>query len=84
MAESFEQADLRFQLATIVAEYAEVLRHSEYGEETWLGDLSDEVERISAEIEAEEGQSDADVEELAQLLQLAESMMPMNPASLED
>ena len=84
MAQSFEQADPRFQLATIVAEYAEVLRHSEYGEETWLGDLYDEVERIGAEIEAEEEKIDADVEELAQLLQLAESMMPMNPASLED
>lgn len=84
MAQSFEQADPRFQLATIVAEYAEVLRHSEYGEETWLGDLFDEVERINAEIEAEEGESDADVDELAQLLQLADSMMPMNPASLED
>jgi Ca-activated chloride channel family protein len=84
MAESFAEADPRFQLATVVAGYAEVLRHSEYGEETWLGDLHDEVERIAAVIEAAEGQADADVEELAQLIQLAESMTPTHPASLED
>ena len=84
LAASFEEAAPRFQLANAVAEYAEVLRQTEYGEDTWLGDLQAEVERIGAAIEEQEGAADADVEELAQLMWLAESMMPVNPASLEE
>lgn len=81
---TFEEAAPRFQLANAVAEYAEVLRQTEYGEDTWLGDLQGEVERIGDAIEAQEGVQDADVEELAQLIWLAESLLPPNPAALEE
>jgi Ca-activated chloride channel family protein len=81
---SFADAAPRFQLANAVAEYAEVLRQTDYGKDTWLGDLQAEVERIGAAIEEQEGAADPDVAELAQLMWLAESMMPVNPASLEE
>ena len=55
LAATFEEAAPRFQLANAVAEYAEVLRQTEYGEDTWLGDLQAEVERIGAAIEAQDG-----------------------------
>lgn len=84
LAASFADAAPRFQLANAVAEYAEVLRQTEYGADTWLGDLQAEVERIGAAIEEQEGEADPDVAELAQLMWLAESMMPVNPASLEE
>lgn len=86
MAASFVEATPGFQLANAVAEYAEVLRQTEYGTDTSLPDLYDEVERIATLIATEEDNrgNESDVKELAQLIALVDSMMPTTAASLED
>ncbi len=48
LAESFESADPRFQLAVIVAQYAEMLRHSPWATETYASQLVDHAYRISS------------------------------------
>ncbi len=48
LAASFEQADPRYQLAVIVAQYAELLRHSPWAAETSAAQLVDHAYRISS------------------------------------
>jgi Ca-activated chloride channel family protein len=81
LASRFDDADPHFQLATVVAEYAEVLRRTEYGADTSLGELHAEIERVRSGLT--EGAND-DVAELAQLIWLTESLMPITSASLEE
>jgi Ca-activated chloride channel family protein len=82
IGDEFEVMDIGFQLAAAVAEYAEVLRQTEYGA-TSVGDISEEVTRIAGELE-EAGDESAEVEELAQLLWLVEGLLPPSGQSLED
>jgi hypothetical protein len=74
LAAAFEATAPRFQLAVAVAEYAELLKHSPFAWEGSLADLSTEVQRIDDLIAAAEGEHDADVKELAQLIWLADSL----------
>ena len=48
LAESFESADPHFQLAVIVAQYAEMLRHSPWAAETYGSQLVEHAYRISS------------------------------------
>ena len=47
LASSFEEASPRFQLAAVVAEYAEVLRESYWAREGTLGAVAREAERLA-------------------------------------
>jgi Ca-activated chloride channel family protein len=76
---TFEESDPRFQLAVAVAEYAELLKRSPFAWEGSLADLSAEVQRISDLIAATEGEQDADIKELAQLVWLADSLQIVEP-----
>jgi len=49
LVQSFEQADPRFQLAVIVAQYAELLRHSPWAAGTYASQLVDHAYRISSD-----------------------------------
>ena len=71
---SFDVADPRFQLANAVAEYAELLKGSPFAWEGSLAELSEEVQQIDAAIAELDGEHDGDVEELAQLIWLADSL----------
>lgn len=79
---SFEEAPLNFQLANAVDEFAQVLRQTDYGD-TSLSKVHTEVERIASALEAAETDTE-DIDELAQLIWLAESLLPIHPDSLED
>ncbi|MBE2237013.1 MAG: von Willebrand factor type A domain-containing protein [Caldilineaceae bacterium] len=79
MAAAFEESDPRFQLAVAVAEYAELLKHSPFAWEGSLADLSREVQRIDDLLAELDGEHDADVRELAQLVWLADSLQASNP-----
>ena len=48
LAQSFEAADPRFQLAVIVSQYAEMLRHSPWAAGTYGSQLVDHAYRISS------------------------------------
>ena len=63
---AFDDADANFQLAVVVAEYAEILRQSEWASAT-LEELLLEATRIHDRIEAESG-ADSDVTELVDLI----------------
>ncbi len=71
IAERFEDASPRFQLTAIVAQYAEILRHSYWAKEseTTLGDIAWEAARI-----AEYLPRDAEVQEFAALADRAVSL----------
>lgn len=84
LSETFEDADLNLQLAVSVAEFAEVLRQTEYAEDTWLGDVAEEVERINDELAEANGEPDDEVRELENSIYLVVGMMPPAPESLED
>lgn len=86
LAADFAETTPGFQLANAVAEYAEVLRQTEYGADTSLSDLYDEVDRIATLIAHSDNDHGvhSDVKELAQLIGLVQSMMPATAASLED
>lgn len=47
IAFSFEEADLYFQRAVVVAEYAEILKDSYWAEESSMNDVYDEARRVS-------------------------------------
>jgi hypothetical protein len=66
LAESFEQADPRYQLAVIVAQYAELLRHSPWATGTSSQQLVDHAYRLSSLL-----WDDADVVEFASLVSRA-------------
>jgi Ca-activated chloride channel family protein len=48
LAQSFELADPRYQLAVVVAQYAEMLRHSPWAAETYASQLVEHAYRISS------------------------------------
>ena len=59
----FEDASPRFQLAAVVAEYAEILRNSYWAQDNDPGSLTADARRI-----AEYFPGDPDVQEFAQLV----------------
>ena len=63
MAKSFDSASTRYQLAVVVAQFAELLRHSPYANGTDLSDIRVRAERLSAQLPG-----DPDVYEFAQLV----------------
>ncbi len=68
VAQSFTEANPRFQLAIAVAEFAEILKNSPYAEGSTLEDLADEIDRIEEAIETAEGATDHDVTELRDMV----------------
>jgi hypothetical protein len=66
LAESFEQADPRYQLAVVVAQYAEVLRNSPWAAGTYSSSLVDHAYRLSSIL-----WEDPDVVEFASLVSRA-------------
>jgi Ca-activated chloride channel family protein len=62
MARSFDDASPRYQLDVVVAQFAELLRHSPYAQETNLNDLKVRADRLSAQLD------DTDVAEFARLV----------------
>jgi len=62
MTAAFSEASPRFQLAAVVAEYAEILRESYWAKESSLAAVASEAQRI-----AEYLPHDSDVQEFAQL-----------------
>ncbi|MFN2265856.1 MAG: hypothetical protein ACK2UM_16470, partial [Anaerolineales bacterium] len=48
LAQSFESADPRYQLAVVVAQYAELLRHSPWAAGTYASQLVEHAYRISS------------------------------------
>jgi hypothetical protein len=48
LAQSFESVDPRYQLAVIVVQYAEMLRHSPWAAETYASQLIEHAYRISS------------------------------------
>jgi Ca-activated chloride channel family protein len=67
-AGAFEAASARFQLAAVVAEYAEVLRHSYWAKESSLEAVLAQARRVAALLP-----DDEDVAEFVQLIEWAES-----------
>ncbi len=63
MAKSFDDASPRYQLDVVVAQFAELLRHSPYAQETSMNDLRVRADRLSAQIPG-----DPDVAEFAHLV----------------
>jgi len=68
-APTFKEASIRFQLAAVVAEYAEILRESYWARESSLEDVAWEARRI-----AENLPHDADVAEFVSLAERASSL----------
>jgi len=66
LASSFRDASTRFQLAAVVAEYAEILRQSYWARESSLTGVAEEARRV-----AEYLPSDLDVIEFADLAERA-------------
>jgi Ca-activated chloride channel family protein len=66
MAKTFDSASLRYQQDVVVAQFAELLRHSPYAYGTDLNDIRVRADRLSAQL-----QGDPDVYEFAQLVQRA-------------
>ena len=66
LAESFESADPRYQLAVVVAQYAEMLRHSPWAAGTSASQLVEQAYRISSLLF-----DDAEVAEFASLVSRA-------------
>ncbi|MBI3242974.1 MAG: von Willebrand factor type A domain-containing protein [Chloroflexi bacterium] len=69
MAKSFDEASLRYQLDVVVSQYAELLRRSPYAAETTFDDLRIRSQRLAAQLPG-----DADVAELAQLVERASQL----------
>jgi Ca-activated chloride channel family protein len=66
--EDWRDTEIDFQLATVVAVFAELMRDNPYADRVDFGDLVDEVDRIAEEM------NDRDVDELADLVELAEQL----------
>ena len=66
LAASFKQADPRYQLAVVVAQYADVLRHSPWAAGTSASQLVEHAYRLSALL-----WDDAEVVEFANLVSRA-------------
>lgn len=69
LAADFEETSPSFQLAAVVAEYAEILRHSYWAQESSLSDVADEASRLSGMMP-----DDAYVAEFAGLTSRAEEL----------
>lgn len=67
MAVAFADSDLNLQLAVTVAEYGEILRHSDWGADSSLDEVLSEAQRINEALTTLHG-ADADVTELIDLL----------------
>ncbi len=63
IAKTFDSASPRYQLDVVVAQFAELLRHSPYSAETNLNDIRVRAERLSTQLS-----NDSDVLEFAQLV----------------
>jgi Ca-activated chloride channel family protein len=70
MARSFEAASPYFQRAVIVAEYAEILKHSYWAEESSMGQVYHEAERVNELLDWDE-----DMDEFIQLIRRASHRM---------
>ncbi|MBN1814312.1 MAG: von Willebrand factor type A domain-containing protein [Anaerolineae bacterium] len=68
-ASAFEEASPRFQLAAVVTEYAEVLRHSYWAKDSSLDDVLTQARRV-----AEYFPEDEDVSEFLQLVERATTL----------
>ena len=73
LANRFENAPVRYQLAIVVAEYAEVLRDSYWAREGSLGDVVAEAARIQRMLP-----DDSDIAEFADLTAQAERIQDSN------
>ncbi|MEZ4733537.1 MAG: von Willebrand factor type A domain-containing protein [Caldilineaceae bacterium] len=67
LATVFAESDPTLQLAVTVAEYGEILRHSDWGADSTLEQVLNEAQRINEQITIAHG-ADADVTELVDLL----------------
>ncbi len=65
LAPSFDEAPLRFQLAIIVSQWAELLRESYWADGVSLNDVQIRAQRLASQM------NDADVRELAELVWLS-------------
>lgn len=65
----WRDTEIDFQLATVVAVFAEVMRQNPYADAVDMDDLVDEVDRISDEL------ADRDVADLADLVAMAADLM---------
>jgi Ca-activated chloride channel family protein len=70
LEKNFEQADPRYQLAVVVAQYAELLRNSPWAEGSSLGQLAPFAARLVSLLPA-----DPDVQEFAELAARASRLM---------
>jgi Ca-activated chloride channel family protein len=68
-AGAFEDASVRFQLAAVVTEYAEVLRHSYWAKDSSLDDVLMQARRVAAYLP-----DDEDVVEFLQLVERASAL----------
>ncbi|RPI22499.1 MAG: DUF3520 domain-containing protein, partial [Chloroflexota bacterium] len=74
LAASFDSASTRYQLSVVVAEYAEVLRHSYWAGDVSLGQVAWQASRLAAALP-----EDADVSEFAGLTFRASQIEQSNP-----
>ena len=65
----FAEADVRFQLAACVAEFAERLRRSPYAEGTEMGDILGRLQPVAQELDLDE-----QVQELLRLISIADRL----------
>jgi hypothetical protein len=72
LAASFEQADPRYQLAVVVMQYAEMLRHSPWAAGTYGSQLVEQAYRISSLLF-----DDANVAEFASLVNRANQIQAL-------
>jgi Ca-activated chloride channel family protein len=68
VAPRFTAAEPRFQLAAVVAEFAEILKGNPFAEGSTFETLADEIDRIEEEIETVEEGTDRDVVELREMV----------------
>ena len=67
--EQWGDTTIDFQLATVVAVFAEVMRQNPYADQIDIDDLVDEVDRIADEM------NDRDVDDFADLVERAADLM---------
>jgi Ca-activated chloride channel family protein len=72
----FEEATPRFRLATAVAEFAEILRHSYWARGSEIADLLPMVQQLARELK-DDAQADDFACLIEQAVELSESVQPM-------
>ena len=70
LKESFEKASPRLQLASVVAEFAEILRQSSHAKEHTMEDVYGEAVRLAKVLDGQE-----DVKEFVTLVEAAEKLL---------